>query len=186
MTTENNEGVRTTDVTLNYGAMFTGFLGDARAQAEAAARKADDQIGLEDLQAVLSRLNVAAAAMGSAEEVGQFREALNEITSLVAAEATRRGDDGADEDDDDGPSVGEPVPGSGGRYRFVPDGDWEAREAALDANLFAHVETVGAEDGGDAGHSILRRLEDGMLFALCNWTQTEAAFEIVAAEAPAE
>ncbi|MFL6284483.1 MAG: hypothetical protein ACJ74Q_15165 [Pyrinomonadaceae bacterium] len=185
MTTGRNDGVRTIDVTPNYGAMFTGFLHDARVQAEAAARKTDDRIRLEDLQAVLSRLNVAAAAMASAEDVEQFRAELNEITSLVSAEAARRGDEGGDEDDDAGPSVGEPVHGSGGRYRFVPDGEQEMRPAALDTGLFEHVETVG-DEGGDAGYSILRRRDDEKLFALANWTEAETAYEIVAAEAPAE
>ena len=167
------DGVETIDVTPDYNAMFAGFLHDARVQAESIARKPDDRITFEDLQAVLSRLNVAAAAMSSVEEIQKFRDGLNEITGLVAAEATRR--DGEEPEAE----VGECVPGSKGRYRFVPDGEEAMRHAALDARLFEHVETVYADSGCEVGYSILRRLDDDTLFALSDWTSAETAYEIV-------
>lgn len=171
-------GVETLDVTPNYSGMFAGFISDARAQAEAIARKPDERITLEDLQAILSRLNVAASAMSSVEEIQHFRDQLNEITALVAAEATRRGDG----DEDEEPPVGECVPGARGRYRFVPDGEEEMRPAVLDGGLFEQVEVLDAATANDSGYTVYRRLEDGKLFALSNWTEAEAANEIVKTE----
>ena len=170
--------VETVDVTPNYSAMFSGFLFDARRQAESIARKSDDRVKLEDLHAVLSRLNVAASAMGSVEEVQRFRDELNEITGLVGREAERRAEDVEEEE----PPVGECVPGSQGRYRFVPDGEAVSRHALDDRNLFDHVETVYADAACTDGQHILRRRDDGTLFALAGWSDAEFGYEIVRTE----
>lgn len=98
MPDDERSDVATVDITPNMPALFSGFLRDARLQAEAATRKSDTEVKLEDLQAVLSRLNVSAAAITSTDELTAFREALDEMTGLVGAEATRRS---LDEDAED-------------------------------------------------------------------------------------
>jgi hypothetical protein len=71
------------------------------------------------------------------------------------------------------------VPGSRGRFVYVPEGETISSSAAKDTRSFEHVASFSEDAGGEVTHVVRRRLSDGKLFEYLDWVGYDTASEVL-------
>lgn len=76
------------------------------------------------------------------------------------------------------------VPGSHGRYLYVPGGEMISRSTASNSEEFEPVESFSEDAGEELIHVVRPRRLDGKLFEYLDWASSKTAYEVCAVNDP--
>lgn len=75
-----------------------------------------------------------------------------------------------------------PVPGSHGRFAYVPDGETVNRLSMGDSSAFETVASFSEDSAGKVTHVVRRRLSDNKFFEYLEWVGYDTAREVIERE----